>query len=284
MQKSTTSHWDEIIEHRSSLFDIDFNEIIRYRDLIQLFIKRDFVTFYQQTILGPLWYIIQPLFNAIVFTVIFGKVANIPTDGLPQFIFYLSGTIMWSYFSHCLSEISNTFSNNSQLFGKVYFPRITVPISISITAVFQFIVQFLIFLAFFFYFKYQGSSIDPNIYILSLPFIILHMAILSIGVGLLISALTAKYKDLAMAMSFMVQLWMYLTPIVYPLSEVPEKFRVFILINPMTAIVESFRGAFLGTSDITRTDLGISVLISMLLFTVGVIVFNKVQKTFMDTV
>jgi len=284
MDSKDTNKWDLYIKPKSGWFNIEIGEIFRYKDLITLFVKRDFVTFYKQTILGPLWYIIQPLFNTLVFTLIFGKVAKIPTDGLPPFLFYLSGTVVWSYFSHCLNETSNTFTTNAEVFGKVYFPRIAVPISVALTAVFQFLIQFAIFLGFLSYFWYKGSNINPTIYIITLPLIVLHMAILSIGFGMMISALTAKYRDLAFAMSFMIQLWMYLTPIVYPLSQVPEKYRLFILINPMTAVVESFRGAFLGVNSITPQELLFSIFLSILFFISGIVIFSRVERTFMDTV
>ena len=284
MDSKDTDKWDLYIKPKSGWFNIEIGEIFRYKDLISLFVKRDFVTFYKQTILGPLWYIIQPLFNTLVFTFIFGKVAKIPTDGLPPFLFYLSGTVVWSYFSHCLNETSNTFTTNAEVFGKVYFPRIAVPISVALTAVFQFLIQFAIFLGFLSYFWYKGSNINPTIYIITLPLIVLHMAILSIGFGMMISALTAKYRDLAFAMSFMIQLWMYLTPIVYPLSQVPEKYRLFILINPMTAVVESFRGAFLGVNSITPQELLFSIFLSILFFISGIVIFSRVERTFMDTV
>jgi lipopolysaccharide transport system permease protein len=276
--------WDVVIKPVHGWFNINFKEIVQYWGLILLFVRRDFVVFYKQTILGPLWYIIQPLFNTLVFTLIFGKVAKIPTDGVPPFIFYLSGTVVWAYFASCLNQTGKTFVANAQVFGKVYFPRITVPISIAITAVFQFIIQFMIFLGFFIYFWYVGTDIKPSIYVFTLPLIVLHMAILSVGMGLIISAATAKYRDLTFAMGFMVQLWMYLTPVVYPLSEVPDKFKIFILINPMTAVVESFRGAFLGASSLTPQDLLLSIILTILFFIGGIIVFSRVEKTFMDTV
>ena len=279
-----TESWDLIITPQRGWFNVELVEVFRYWGLILLFVKRDFVTFYKQTILGPLWYIIQPLFNTLVFTLIFGKIAKIPTDGLPPFLFYLSGTVMWGYFALCLNQISNTFVANASLFGKVYFPRITVPISVALTAVFQFLIQFMVFLGFFFYFWMSGSEIKPNIYILTLPLIVFYMAVLGVGAGMLISALTAKYRDLTFAMSFVVQLWMYLTPIVYPLSQVPDKYRVFILINPMTVVVESFRGAFLGVSSVTLHELAFSIVLTVLIFFAGLIAFTRVEKTFMDTV
>ena len=276
--------WDVVIKPVHGWFNINFKEIVQYWDLILLFVRRDFVVFYKQTILGPLWYIIQPLFNTLVFTLIFGKVAKIPTDGVPPFIFYLSGTVVWAYFASCLNQTGTTFVANAQIFGKVYFPRISVPISIAITAVFQFIIQFMIFLGFFIYFWYVGTDIKPSIYVFTLPLIVLHMAILSVGMGLIISAATAKYRDLTFAMGFLVQLWMYLTPVVYPLSEVPDKFKIFILINPMTAVVESFRGVFLGVSSLTLQGLLLSIILTILFFIGGIIVFSRVEKTFMDTV
>lgn len=279
-----TKSWDVIIKPVHGWFNINFKEIVQYWDLILLFVRRDFVVFYKQTILGPLWYIIQPLFNTLVFTLIFGKVAKIPTDGIPPFIFYLSGTVVWAYFATCLNQTGKTFVANAQVFGKVYFPRVTVPISIAITAVFQFIIQFIIFLGFFIYFWYVGTDIKPSIYVFTLPLIVLHMAILSVGIGLIISAATAKYRDLTFAMGFLVQLWMYMTPVVYPLSEVPDKFKIFILINPMTAVVESFRGVFLGVSSLTLQGLLLSIILTILFFIGGIIVFSRVEKTFMDTV
>ena len=288
MNKSTIKEqaesWDGVIKPVHGWFNINFKEIVQYWDLILLFVRRDFVVFYKQTVLGPLWYIIQPLFNTLVFTLIFGKVAKIPTDGIPPFLFYLSGTVIWSYFALCLNQTGKTFVANAQIFGKVYFPRITVPISIAITAVFQFLIQFMIFLGFFFYFWQSGTDIKPNIYVLTLPLIMLHMAVLSVGMGLIISAATAKYRDLTFAMTFLVQLWMYLTPIVYPLSEVPDRFKIFILINPMTAVVESFRGAFLGITALTLQDLLLSIILTILFFVIGILFFSKVEKTFMDTV
>jgi len=284
MSNPAKQNWDVVIKPVHGWFNINFKEIVSYWDLIFLFVRRDFVVFYKQTILGPMWYIIQPLFNTLVFTLIFGKVAKIPTDGVPPFIFYLSGTVVWAYFASCLNQTGTTFVANAEIFGKVYFPRVTVPISIAITAVFQFIIQFMIFLGFFIYFWYVGTDIKPSIYVFTLPLIVLHMAILSVGMGLIISAATAKYRDLTFAMGFMVQLWMYLTPVVYPLSEVPDKFKIFILINPMTAVVESFRGAFLGASSLTPQDLLLSIILTILFFIGGIIVFSRVEKTFMDTV
>ena len=276
--------WDFIIKPKSGWFNIPFGEIYRYRDLIFMFVKRDFVTFYKQTILGPLWYIIQPLVNSVIFTIIFGKLAKIPTDGIPPFLFYMAGTVVWGYFASCLTQTSNTFVANREIFGKVYFPRMTVPISIVITGLFQFLIQFVIFLGFLLYYWYQGAEVVPTNMILTLPLILLQMAILGLGMGILVSSLVTKYRDLTFAMTFAVQIWMYLTPIVYPLSQVPEHYRNLYVLNPMVSIVESFRGAFLGVSSIEPHHLLISVLVTMIIFIIGVILFSRIEKTFMDTV
>jgi lipopolysaccharide transport system permease protein len=276
--------WDGVLKPATGWFDIPLWEIPKYWDLIVLFVKRDFVTFYKQSILGPLWYILQPLFNTIVFTIVFGNLAKIPTDGLPPFVFYLSGTVVWGYFSRCLNQIANTFVTNASIFGKVYFPRIVIPISIVISQALEFLIQFAFFLGFLFYFKLRGSTLQPNLYVLALPLIILQMAALGMGMGLLISALTSKYRDLKIAMSTAVQLWMYLTPVVYPLSQVTGALRALILLNPMTAVIESFRGAFFGVTTLTFSELLMSIGLTLVIFISGVIVFSRVEKTFMDTV
>ena len=277
-------NWDIYIKPKTGWFDINVKELFRYKDLIYLLVKRDFVTFYKQTILGPLWYVIQPLINTIVFTIIFGKLAKISTDGIPPFIFYMSGTVVWSYFATCISLTSNTFNSNADIFGKVYFPRITVPIANVIISLLQFFIQFVIFVIFLLYFKSQGSLINPNMNVFLLPLIILQMAILGLGFGILISSLTTKYKDLVFVMSFFVQLWMYATPIVYPLSIIPEKYRLLAAINPMTSVVETFRGAFLGVSTITANHIIVSVAVTIFIFFIGFLLFHRIEKSFMDTV
>ena len=281
---STEDKWNIHIKPKIGWFEINIKELFHYKDLIWLFVKRDFVTFYKQTILGPLWYVIQPLINTIVFTIIFGNLAKISTDGVPPFIFYMSGTVAWSYFASCITLTSNTFSQNAAIFGKVYFPRITVPIANVIISLLQFFIQFVIFILFLIYFAIQGGLIHPNIYILLLPLIIFQMAVLGLGFGILISSLTTKYKDLNFVMSFFVQLWMYATPIVYPLSIVPEKYRLLVILNPMASIVETFRGAFLGVSSIELNHIFISVSFTLLIFFLGLLMFNRVEKSFMDTI
>jgi len=276
--------WDYIIKPKDGWFDLNLLELWQYRELIFLFVKRDFVTFYKQTILGPLWYIIQPLFTTIVFTIIFGKIAKIPTDGVPQFLFYLSGNVVWRYFSDCLTKTSNTFITNANIFGKVYFPRLTVPISVVITNVFQFIIQFSLFICFYVYFAIGNSAIRPGLWVLLLPVILFQMALLGSGAGILISSLTTKYRDLNFALSFGVQLWMYATPIVYPLSQVPEKYRIIYSMNPMVSVVEGFRYAFLGVSAIKPVNVAMSWIVTLMLLFAGIILFSRVEKTFMDTV
>ncbi len=281
---SIEDKWDIHIKPKIGWFEINIKELFHYKDLIWLFVKRDFVTFYKQTILGPLWYVIQPLINTIVFTIIFGNLAKISTDGVPPFIFYMSGTVAWSYFASCITLTSNTFGQNAAIFGKVYFPRITVPIANVIISLLQFFIQFAIFILFLIYFTLKGGLIHPNIYILLLPLIILQMAVLGLGFGILISSLTTKYKDLNFVMTFFVQLWMYATPIVYPLSIVPEKYRLLVILNPMASIVETFRGAFLGVSSIELSHILISVSFTLLIFFLGLLMFNRVEKSFMDTI
>ncbi len=276
--------WDLVIKPRHGWIGFNFKELIKYTSLIFLFVKRDFVIFYKQTILGPLWYIIQPLVNTIIFNLIFGKIAKLSTDGVPPFLFYMSGTVVWSYFSTCVSGTSNIFVKNATIFGKVYFPRITVPIAIVITSLVQLLIQFSIFIGFYLYFIANGANLFPNKLILVVPFIILQMAILSLGFGSLISALTAKYRDLTFAMTFFIQIWMYLTPIVYPFSQVPEKYQLIYMMNPMVAIVELFRSAFLGKGIVTMELIVVSVSLTFIIFILGLIMFSRTERSFIDTV
>jgi lipopolysaccharide transport system permease protein len=284
MAELSKQNWDLVIKSKTGWFDLHLSELIKFRDLIFLFVKRDFVIFYKQTILGPLWYIIQPFVNTVIFTIIFSKVAKIPTDGIPPFLFYMSGTVAWGYFAICLTGTSNTFASNAELFGKVYFPRLTVPISVVITGLIQFGIQFVMFLGFYLYFLLSGADIKPTYLILTLPLILVQMAVLGLGVGILISSLTTKYRDLTFAMGFGVQLWMYLTPIVYPLSQVPEKYRIIYAMNPMVSIIESFRAAFLGVSSVEPVHITVSVSMTLVIFVAGVVMFSRIEKTFMDTV
>lgn len=276
--------WDLVIKPKSGWFDIDLGELWRYRDLIAMFVKRDFVTLYKQTILGPLWYIIQPLFTTVVFTIIFGRVAKIPTDSLPPFLFYMAGNVMWGYFAGSLTATSNTFNANAAIFGKVYFPRLTVPLATVIVNFLQFFIQLVLFLCFYFYFMSKGAPIHPTFWILALPVLLLQMALLSFGLGILLSSMTTKYKDLRFAMAFMVQLWMYATPIVYPLSQIPDWLLPYYILNPMVALVESFRFMFFGTSAVQWSQIGVSWTVTLVLLFAGVVLFSRIEKTFMDTV
>jgi lipopolysaccharide transport system permease protein len=276
--------WDLVIKPKTGWFDIDLQGLWRYRELIGMFVKRDFVTLYKQTILGPLWYIIQPLFTTIVFTIIFNKVARIPTDEIPPFLFYMSGTVMWSYFAACITRTSGTFTANAGIFGKVYFPRLTVPIAGVIINLLQFAIQFGLFLCFLLYFKANGAPIDIRLWVFALPVLLLQMALLGLGIGILISSLTTKYRDLSFALGMITQLWMYATPIVYPLSLVPEWLKPWYLLNPMASIIESFRYAFLGNGTIAWSYIGMSWFMTLLFLAVGILLFSRVEKTFMDTV
>jgi len=284
MKNIKSADWTMIIKPKRPWFDINLAELWHHRDLIMLFVRRDFVAVYKQTILGPLWFFIQPLFTAIVFTIVFGRIAKIPTDGIPDLLFYLCGTVAWGYFASCLNATSNTFVNNAAIFGKVYFPRLVVPISVVLTNVLQFSIQFILFISFLLYFLFKGAPVTPNLWILATPVILLQMAILSLGTGITVSSLTTRYRDLSFLMGFAVQLWMYATPIVYPLSQIPDKYRLFFMLNPMSAVVEGFRFAFLGAGTIRPLEFALSWLITICIFFVGLMLFSRIEKTFMDTV
>lgn len=276
--------WDLVIRPKAKWLDLDLKAIIKSKDLLWMFVWRDFVAQYKQTILGPLWFFIQPLLTTIVFTIIFGKIAKIPTDGIPQTLFYMSGIIGWNYFSDCLNSTSNTFSGNAAIFGKVYFPRLIVPISVVISNLSKFLIQLLLFLVFYFYYKFKGADIQPNAYLLIIPLLLAIMAGLGFGAGVIISSLTTKYRDLRYLIGFGTQLLMYVTPIVYPLSFIPEKHKWFFLINPMSPVVETFRYAFLGTGSFNWFNIGYSGVCMIVILTIGMLIFNKVEKNFMDTV
>jgi len=276
--------WDLIIRPKTGLFKIDLKGLWRYRDLVILFVKRDFVTFYKQTILGPLWFIIQPIFTTSIFTIVFGRVAKISTDGIPHFLFYLSGIVVWRYFSNCLNKTSKTFIDNTSVFGKVYFPRLTVPISVVITNFIQFSIQFTLFLFVYTYYFINGAEVNIGAGVIWLPVILLQIALLAIGCGVLISAFTTKYRDLQFVLTFFVQLWMYASPIVYPLSIVPEKYQLLYILNPMVSVIECFRDIFFGISSIKIMHISVSWAITLLILFIGIVLFNRVEKTFMDTI
>jgi lipopolysaccharide transport system permease protein len=277
-------YWTMVIRPQRNLLDLRLGELWRYRDLIRLFVWRDFVSVYKQTILGPLWYLIQPLLTTITFTVIFGRIAQLPTDGLPQFLFYMSGTVIWSYFADCLNKTSTTFVSNANLFGKVYFPRLAVPISILVSSLIAFVIQFLLFLAFLAYFFLSGSQVQPNIWILLTPVLLFMLAGLGLGFGIIVSSMTTRYRDLRFLVSFGVQLWMYATPVIYPVSSIPERFRPLIQANPLTPIVETFRYAYLGGGEVNILNLLYSFGFMLVVLIVGILIFNRIEATFMDTV
>jgi len=273
------------IQPQRSLLDLRLGELWRYKDLVALFVRRDFVAAYKQTILGPLWYLIQPLLTTITFTVIFGNIASLPTDGLPQFLFYMSGTVVWSYFADCLNKTSNTFVQNANLFGKVYFPRMAVPVSILISNLIAFLIQFGLFLAFVLFFALRGADVRVHwLWAALSPLLILIMAGLGLGFGIIISSLTTKYRDLRFLVAFGVSLLMYATPVIYPVSSIPERFQWIILANPMTPIVEAFRYAFLGAGSVDLGHLLYSFGFMLAAVFIGAVIFNRVEQTFMDTV
>jgi lipopolysaccharide transport system permease protein len=272
------------IAPKSSLFDLKLKETWDYRDLLALLVKRDFISFYKQTILGPLWFFIQPIFTTIIFTFIFSNLAGISTDGLPQPLFYLAGITAWNYFAECLTKTSTVFKDNANIFGKVYFPRLIMPFSIVLSNLVKFGVQFLLFIIMLLYYKSTGAAFSPNSYILLFPLLILLMAALGLGLGMIISAMTTKYRDLAFLVTFGVQLLMYATTVIYPLSAAPEKYRFLIVLNPMTGIIETFRYGFLGSGSFSWETLGYTSLVTLVLLVSGIIIFNKVEKNFVDTV
>ena len=283
-QKNTTAEqWDSVIESRHSLFDINLKELWHYRDLLVLFVRRDFVTVYKQTILGPLWFFIQPLLTTITFTIIFGNVAQLSTDGAPKVVFDMAGITLWGYFATCLTTVSGVFNANAGIFGKVYFPRLIMPLTIVISNLMKFGVQFLLFVCFVGYFTLQ-NQIHPNSWILLTPLIIVLMALISMGIGLILSSMTTKYKDLNQLIGFGVQLFMYATPVIYPSSSVPSAYQWVVELNPLVGLFDYMRFAYLGVGEFTILDLVYPSLFSIVILAIGVLVFNKTQKTFMDTV
>jgi len=279
------AEWTLVIRPQGRWWELQLADVWHYRDLLWMFVRRDFVAVYKQTILGPIWFFLQPLLTTIVFTVIFTGVAKIPTDGLPPMLFYLAGTTPWNYFSTCLTKTSATFLTNANLFGKVYFPRLVTPISVVISNLIQFGIQFLLFFGFLAYYYLTGYALHPDwlMIVVLTPILLLLMALLGLGTGIIASSLTTKYRDLTFLLTFGIQLAMYATPVIYPISKVPEKYRFWIELNPMTAVIESFRAIYLG-GVIPWSQLGISAAVTGILLLGGMAIFNKVEKTFMDTV
>ncbi|HVW96659.1 MAG TPA: ABC transporter permease [Mucilaginibacter sp.] len=284
----TDERWDIELTPHAHLFDLKLKDVWRYRDLLVLLVRRDFVSFYKQTILGPLWFFIQPLFTTIIYTFVFGSLAGIPTDGLPQPLFYLAGITAWNYFSDCLTKTSTVFTANAGLFGKVYFPRLIVPLSIVVSNLIRFGVQLLMFFIIMAGYLIKGGvSFHPTVSLLLFPFLLLLMAMLGLGLGMVISAMTTKYRDLTFLINFGVQLLMYLTTVIYPLSTVKArypKYEWLVEYNPMTPIIEAFRQGFLGKGTFTATSLGISTIITAAILLIGIVIFNRVERNFVDTV
>ena len=275
-----------LIEPHGKLIYLNFGEIWRYKDLLEMYIKRDIVTFYKQTILGPIWFFIQPIFTTIVFMFVFGGLAKIPTDGIPQPLFYLAGITLWNYFSESLTKTSDTFLTNQAIFGKVYFPRLIAPLSVTITGLIKMMIQFLVFVIVYIYFVAKGTHVGLNIYAFLFPVLIFILASLTLGFGIIISSLTTKYRDLKFLITFAIQLWMYATPVIYPLSVMSgsKKYMWLIQANPLTSVMETFKYGFLGQGTFSWLALGYSFLFSVIILLVGIIIFNRVERSFMDVI
>ena len=282
---SNKEEWDLIVKPKSSWFEFNFKEIWRYRDLLFMFVKRDIVSTYKQTILGPLWFFIQPILTALTFTIIFGNIANLSTDDKPKFLFYLAGTTCWNYFADCLNSTSGTFINNASIFGKVYFPRLISPLSVVISSVLKFLIQFLLFIGVFIVMYFNDANLQPNKLMLLIPFLVLLMGIMDLGLGIIVSSFTTKYRDLRFLISFGIQLFMYITPVILPLSQFKGIMKKVVMANPMTPIIETFKAAFLGVpKDYAINGLFYTTIFTVVVFCLAILIFNKVEKSFMDTV
>lgn len=276
--------WTLIIRPKSGWLDLQLADLWRYRDLVMMFVRRDFFSLYKQTILGPLWFVIQPLLTTLTFTIVFGNIAQLSTDGLPKVLFYLSGVTAWNYFSECMLKTSETFNQNSAIFGKVFFPRLAVPLSVVVSNLIKFGIQLGLFLGFYFYFLAGDANIRPNSALLLLPVLLLMMAALGLGTGIIVSSLTTRYRDLRFLVQFGTQLLMYTTPVIFPLSKIPEQYRWIVAANPMSPIIETFRYGFLGAGTFSWELLGYSAIVTTVILALGAVLFNHVEKTFMDTV
>jgi lipopolysaccharide transport system permease protein len=277
-------NWDLTISSNNSRFNFNFSELWRYRDLLFLMVKRDFISFYKQTVLGPLWFFIQPLFITITYTIVFGRLAGITTDGLPAPLFYMVGIVTWSYFAESLTKTSTVFRDNASIFGKVYFPRLIMPISIVVSSLVKYAIQLFLLLIVICFYSFKGVEFSPSIYILLFPVIIFLMAAQALGLGMIISAMTNKYRDLSFLLVFGIQLLMFATPIIYPLSSVPSKYQCLLSLNPMAQIVETARLGLLGRGSFTWLNFGYTIFITLLILFSGILIFNKVEKNFIDTV
>jgi len=278
------AEWDEIIQPHTHLLDLPLKEVWRYRDLLFLLVKRDFVATYKQTILGPIWFFLQPILTTLTFTLIFGRIAKISTDGMPMLLFYMAGITLWNYFSECINRTATIFKDNEAVFGKVYFPRLVMPLSIVISNLVKLCIQFSLFLLFWIYYIVTGNAVHPNMAILLTPILIIIMGGLGLGFGMIISAMTTKYRDLSFLLTFGIQLLMYATPVIYPLSSISGKYKWLIMANPMSSVIETFRYAFLGSGLFNWSGLSYSAGFMIIIMALGTIIFNKVEKSFMDTV
>lgn len=276
--------WTTVLKPHTKWNNINLRELFSYKDLIFLFVKRNYVTKYKQTILGPLWLVISPILTTLMFVVVFGNIAGLSTDGTPQMAFYMAGNVIWAYFSASVNQTSNTFVNNAGMFGKVYFPRMVVPISTVLTGLLDFLVQFVLLLLILLFYTVSGVKIAVNIWVLAVPLLLLQLALLGMGVGIIVSSLTTKYRDLTILVTFGVQLWMYASPVVYSITQIPEKYRFIYLLNPVSPIITMFRYAFLGTGYPPLLSWGISWITTLVVIVIGVLLFSKIEKTFMDTV
>jgi lipopolysaccharide transport system permease protein len=276
--------WDIDISAKRSLVDLDIGSLWRYRDLIKMFVRRDFVTFYKQTVLGPLWYVVQPLLTTSVFTIVFSRVANIPTDQLPPFLFYLTGLVLWNYFAACMTKTSDVFTANAGIFGKIYFPRLTVPLAVILANLISLGIQLLLVAGVLGYFSWRGAGVHPTVWLLVVPLLVLQVAALAMGIGIVLSSLTTRYRDLVFLVGFGTQLWMYASPVIYPLSQVAEQWHWAMALNPMTPIIELFRKAMLGTGTVFISHVVISLCITMAFLVLGLMTFSRTARTSIDTV
>lgn len=277
-------HFTTVIKPKSGWFDLHLKEVFAYRDLIFLFVKRNFVSKYKQTVLGPAWAIIQPLLTTVVFTLVFGNIAGLAPDGVPSFVFYLSGTVLWTYFSNCLTQTANTFVANSATMGKVYFPRLVMPISTVFSELISLAIQYVFLIIFLVYYAAAKQGVQPNLWMLMTPLIVLQLAMLSLGCGIIISALTTKYRDLAMLVGFGLQLWQYATPVAYGLTLIPDRWITLYLLNPVTPAILTFRYAFFGVGYFSLTYYLLSWGMTLVLLAISIMLFNRIEKNFMDTV
>lgn len=282
--QSEDSEWDLVLTSKKAWFELHLDQIWRYRDLLMLFVRRDIVSFYKQTIFGPLWYFIQPVFTTIVFTFVFGNLAKLPTDGLPQPLFYMAGIMAWNYFADCLTKTSTLFKDNAAIFGKVYFPRIISPLSIIISNLLRFAIQMLLFIGMIVYYLFQGVEFSIGPEILLFPVFILFMAMQGLGLGMIITSMTTKYKDLSIVLPFGVQLLMYTTTVIYPLSSLSGDMYWIVALNPMSFVIEGIKQSALGAGVITINTFAYTFFISALILFLGVLIFNKVEKNFIDTI